>query len=114
MKLVKKNEGTVYEAKNHFNNWALRKFGEPDGAKVLNFSISEFQPGGLATMSATPDKERMYYLLRGTMTIHDETGVAYDMEEGDFIYIPAGEKRDMVSTGETSTRLLVILAPVKE
>lgn len=112
MKLIKNNEGTVYEAKNHFNNWAIRKFGQPDGAKVLNFSVSEFHPGGTATMSDTPDKERIYYLLRGTMTIHDEKGTSYDMVEGDTIYIGAGEKRDMVSTGETTTRLLVILAPV--
>lgn len=111
MNLIKVNEGTFYEAKDHYQNYALRKFGQPEGAKVLNVTVSEFLPGGIAMMSAS-DKERIYYVLRGTLTVHDEQGNTYNMEEGDTIYIPAGEKRDMLSTGETSSRILVVVAPV--
>jgi quercetin dioxygenase-like cupin family protein len=112
MKLINKNEGTVYEAKNHFNSYNVRKFGKADGASTLTVSVSEFLPNGVATMSAS-ESERVYYVLRGTLTVHDENGNAFNMEAGDTLYIPAGERRDMISTGEEASRLLVILAPVQ-
>jgi len=81
MQLIKAGEGTVYQAPNHFNFWGIRKYSPPEGASGLNVSISEFLPNGGATMSASPDKERIYYVLRGTMTVKDEGGAAYDLEE---------------------------------
>jgi mannose-6-phosphate isomerase-like protein (cupin superfamily) len=62
-------------------------------------------------MSASPDKERIYCVLRGTMTVKDEHGTAYDMEEGDMIYIPPGEKRDIAVTGGVACRILVVMSP---
>ena len=108
MKLVKKYEGVTYAAPAHFGNWAMRKFGKPEGAKRLALSVSEFFPGGGAEMSVA-DKERLYYVLRGHITVHTKDGTAYEMDEGDTIYIPAGEERDMIATGETAARCLVIL-----
>ena len=110
MHLIKASEGTVYQAPNHFNFWGVRKFGPPDGSLGLNVSISEFMPDGGATMSSS-DKERIYCVLRGTMTLKDEAGKAYNLEEGDMIYIAPGEKRDMTITGSVACRLLVIVSP---
>jgi len=111
MRVIRANEGTLYQAPNHSNFWGLRKFGPPEGSLGLNVSISEFLPDGGATMSAS-DKERIYCVLRGTMTLKDESGTAYDLEEGDMIYIAPGEKRDITVTGKIACRLLVIVSPV--
>lgn len=111
MRLIKASEGTVYQAPNHFNFWGVRKFGPPEGSKGINVSISEFLPDGGATLSASPDKERLYCVLRGTMTVQDEAGVAYPMEEGDIIYIAPGEKREIKVTGTVACRTLVVMSP---
>jgi len=109
MRLI--NEGAVYQAPNHFNFWGIRKYSPPEGLSGLNVSISEFLPDGGASMSASPDKERIYYVLRGTMTVKDEGGAAYDLEEGDMIHIAPGEKRDITVTGNVACRTLVIISP---
>lgn len=110
MRLIKAGEGTVYQAPNHFNFWGIRKFGLPEGSKGLNVSISEFLPEGGATLSASPDKERLYCVLRGTMTVQDEAGTVYPMEEGDMIYIAPGEKREIKVTGTAACRTLVVMS----
>ena len=110
MHLIKAGEGTVYQAPNHFNFWGIRKFGPPDGSAGLNVSISEFLPNGGGEMTAS-DKERIYCVMRGTMTVKSESGTAYDMVEGDMIYIPPGEKREMIVTGSVACRVLVIVSP---
>ena len=76
MKVIKATEGTYYDAANHFNMWGVRKFGAPEGAKALNVSVSEFLPNGGATLSAS-DKERVYCVLRGSITVRDEAGNAH-------------------------------------
>ena len=111
MHLIKAGEGTVYQAPNHFNFWGIRKFGPPEGSAGLNVSISEFLPDGGADMSASPDKERIYYVLRGTMTVKDENDKAYHLEEGDMIYIAPGENRDIAVTGNAACRTLVVMSP---
>ncbi|MDR3333096.1 MAG: cupin domain-containing protein [Synergistaceae bacterium] len=111
MRLIKANEGTVYQAPNHFNFWGIRKFGPPEGSAGINISISEFLPDGGATMTASPDKERVYIVLRGTMTLKDEASNTYDLEEGDMIYIGPGEKRDITVTGKIACRTMVVMGP---
>lgn len=109
MILIRANEGNVYEAKNHFNMWGIRKFGPPDGAKSLNVSISEFLPDGGALLTAS-DKERVYYVLRGSITVKDANGAEYIMGQDDMIYIAPGELRDMAVNGTVAARVLVIIA----
>lgn len=108
MKVVKAHEGTVYEAPNHFGMWGVRKFGPPEGAKGINVSISEFLPDGGATMCSS-DKERIYYVLRGSITIEDETGNKFVLEENDLIHILPGEKRSMAVNGLVAARVMVIM-----
>lgn len=107
MKLVKANEGTVYDAKNHFQMWGIRKFGFNEGAKNINLSISEFLPNGGALMTAS-DKERIYYVLRGSITVKNKEQ-EFILDEGDIIYIPPGEEREMSVNGTNATRILVII-----
>lgn len=111
LKLVKANEGQVYDAKNHFNMWGVRKFGFPEGANNLNLSISEFLPDGGAVMTSS-DKERIYYVLRGSITVRDKEKNDYVLEEGDMIYIPPGEERDMAVNGLCAARVLVVVVKI--
>ncbi|MGI5901164.1 MAG: cupin domain-containing protein [Desulfitobacteriia bacterium] len=111
MILVKANEGKVYEAKNHFNMWGVRKFGIPEGAKNVTMSISEFLPDGGATMCSS-EAERIYYVLRGSITVTNKQGEEFVLNEEDMIYIPPGEERDMKVNGLVAARVLVIVVKV--
>ncbi|NLL51664.1 MAG: cupin domain-containing protein [Peptococcaceae bacterium] len=108
MKVVRANEGNVYEAPNHFNMWGVRKFGPPEGAKNINVSISEFLPDGGATMCSS-DKERIYYVLRGSITVEEENGTKHILNEGDLIHILPGENRSMAVNGLVAARVMVIM-----
>jgi quercetin dioxygenase-like cupin family protein len=109
LKVVKANEGSVYEAANHFDMWGIRKFGPPEGARAVNVSISEFLPSGGAKLSAS-DKERIYYVIRGSIMVSEENGAAHQVDSGDLIYIPAGEKRSMSVNGNIAARVFVVVA----
>jgi len=111
MKVIKSNEGNVYEAANHFGCWGIRKFGTSDGAKNVNLSISEFLPNGGAEMTSS-DKERCYYVLRGSITVKDEQGNNHILNEDDMIYIAPGEKRAISVNGTEAARILVIIVNV--
>jgi glyoxylate utilization-related uncharacterized protein len=108
LKVVKSSEGSVYEAANHFGMWGIRKFGPPEGAKAVNVSISEFLPNGGAKLTAS-DKERIYYVIRGSITVTEEGGVEHRLDPDDLIYIPAGEKRSMSVNGNVAARVFVIV-----
>lgn len=111
MIVVKAEQGTIYEAPNHFNMRGLRKFGPPEGARNLTLSISEFLPDGGAVMSSS-DKERIYYVLRGSITVGDEQGNEHVLTENDTIYISPGEKRKMAVNGIVAARVLVIVVNI--
>jgi glyoxylate utilization-related uncharacterized protein len=108
MKVIKACEGTYYEARQHYNMWGVRKLGEPEGTKGSVVSISEFLPNGGAEMSAA-DIERVYYVLRGSITVEDEKGEKYILEENDLIYIGPGEQRSMTVNGLVAARVMVIV-----
>jgi len=111
MIVVKEKEGTEYEALNHFNMWGIRKFGPPEGAKNVNLSISEFLPNGGAALSSS-ERERIYYVLRGSITVGDEQGREYLLNQHDMIYIPPDDKRDMKVNGLEAARVLVIVVNI--
>lgn len=113
MKIIKANDGSVYDAPNHFHMWGIRKFGPPEGAKTVNISVSEFLPNGGATMSAS-DKERVYIVLRGSITVTGENGETFVLNEEDMIYIAPGEKREVAINGIYAARVLVVVANCPE
>jgi quercetin dioxygenase-like cupin family protein len=108
LKVVKADDGTVYDAANHFGMWGIRKFGPPEGLKNLLVSISEFLPNGGAELTSA-DKERIYYVIRGSITVTEENGTAHRVDAEDMIYIPAGEKRSMSVNGNIAARVVVII-----
>jgi quercetin dioxygenase-like cupin family protein len=108
LKVVKSNEGNVYEAARHFNCWGIKKFTPSDVTKNLTVSISEFLPSGGAEMCSS-DKERCYVVLRGSITVQDEQGNNHVLDENDMIYIAPGENRAMSVNGTAAARVLVII-----
>lgn len=109
MKLIKAGDGLAYDAPNHFEMWGVRKFGPPEGARAVNVSISEFLPNGGATMSSS-DKERIYFVLRGSITVTAQDGSEHRVDADDMIYIAPGEKRSVRTNGNVAARVLVIVA----
>lgn len=109
MKVIKSGEGEHYDAPNHFNMWGVRKIGPSMGAKALSVSISEFLPNGGATLSSS-DKERVYCVLRGSITVSGDGGQAWVVEENDMIHIAPGEQRSIAVNGLVAARLLVVIA----
>lgn len=111
MKLIKADEGRYYEVAQHYNNWGFNKLSEQDGCKNLSISVSEFLPHGGAEMSSF-HKDRVYYVLRGSMDIIAGDGTVYSLNEGDMIFIKAGELREQKTTGTIACRVLVMMAAV--
>jgi len=109
VKVIKANEGNVYDAPNHTNMWGIRKFGPPEGAKAVNVSVSEFLPNGGALMTAS-DKERIYCVIRGSIVVTEENGAAHILDADDMVYISPGEKRSVAVNGNVAARVLVIVA----
>ncbi|MEX1378084.1 MAG: cupin domain-containing protein [Eubacteriales bacterium] len=108
MQLVKSNEGNVYEAAKHFGCWGIKKVTSEQGASNVIVSISEFLPSGGAELTSS-EKERVYCVLRGSITLTDGSNEEYVLEENDMIYIAPGEKRAIKVNGTVAARLLVII-----
>ncbi len=104
---VKDAEGTPYDAAKHFGVYGLQKFTESD-SKRITVCYSYFQPNGGAEMSPSP-KERVYYVVKGSITVCGGEGEKHVLGEGDCIYIAPGEERDMVINGGKPAEVLVLI-----
>ena len=114
MKLIKKGEGEIYEAKRHFGCWALRKVVPDKDSKRLNIGFSHFLPQGGAEMSSSP-LERVYYCIAGSLLVKGKNE-QHLLEPGGLLYIAAGEEREIeaqpVVSGQAVAkpdRILVLL-----
>lgn len=110
MKIVRKKEGSPYEAKGHFGYWSIQKLdAKTDTQHGLGIAVSHFLPQGGAEMSSSP-RERAYFVLSGSVVVKGNTE-EYLLEPGDLIYIAAGEEREIQVTGiEPATLFVIIVA----
>ena len=107
---VKDAKGTVYEAAKHSEVFGLQKVTEAD-TKRTTVCYSYFQPNGGAEMSSSP-KERVYYVVKGSITVNGPGDESHLLNEGDLIYIAPGEERDMViNNGKPAEVLVFIVTP---
>lgn len=107
---VKDAQGTVYEAAKHSEVYGLQKITETD-SKRTTVCYSYFQPNGGAEMSSSP-KERVYYVVKGSITVCGKGDEKHVLDEGDCIYIAPGEERDMViNNGKPAEVLVFIVTP---
>ncbi len=103
---VKDAQGTVYDAAKHSEVYGLQKITEED-SKRTTVCYSYFQPNGGAEMCSSP-KERIYYVVKGSITVSGPNE-KHVLDEGDLIYIAAGEERDMVINGGKPAEVLVTI-----
>lgn len=107
---VKDAQGTPYEAAKHFGVFGIQKITE-EQSKRMTVCYSYFQPNGGAEMSPSP-KERIYYVVKGSITVNSQKGEHHVLNAGDLIYIAPGEERDMViNDGKPAEVLVLIVTP---
>jgi quercetin dioxygenase-like cupin family protein len=109
MKLVKKAEGTPYEAPKHFNVWSTRKLGDKDTQRTM-VSLSHFLPNGGVEMSGSPT-EKMYYVIKGSMEVKTKTDHAV-ISAGDIVYFAPDEEREIRVVGDEVCTILVCIIKV--
>lgn len=107
MKVVRKNEGVVYEAPLHFNVWSIRKLSDKDTQR-LSVSLSHFLPNGHVDMSGSPS-EKMYYILGGSMVVKNKAGQEATLQAGDIVYFASGEEREGHIVGNEVCTVLVCI-----
>ena len=107
---VKDAQGTPYDAAKHFGVYGLQKITEAQ-SKRTTVCYSYFQPNGGAEISSSP-KERIYYVVNGSITINGLEDEKHVLNAGDLIYIAPGEERDMViNDGKPAEVLVIIITP---
>ncbi len=108
MKVVKNAQGTPYEAPKHFGVYGIQKFVEE--SKRVKVFYSYFQPNGGADMSGSPT-EKIYYLVSGSITVKGASE-EHVMNQGDIIFIDAGEEREItINDGKPAELLVFIITP---
>ena len=113
MRLIKAADGEPYEAKNHHGANCVRKVFDTEGAGNLSVSVSEFEPGGGTDLCASV-KDRAYYILEGRIEVETETGEVFQMDPGDMLFVPAGEKRGYQVLGNSPCRMIVMIVKAQE
>ena len=87
-------------------NPEIRPAGRREGRHRVDLRV----PAGRRAELTAADKERIYYVLRGSVTLSEENGTAHRLDPEDMIYIPPGEKRSMSVNGSVAARAFVIVA----
>jgi quercetin dioxygenase-like cupin family protein len=111
MKVVKKAEGTPYEAPLHFNVWSTRKLAADKDTKNTTISLSHFQPNGRCDMSGSP-VEKVYFVLAGSMAVKNKAGEEAILQAGDIVYFAGGEERECHTVGTDVCTILVCMIKV--
>ena len=107
---VKDAQGAPYEAVKHFEVYGLQKITEAQ-SKRITVCYSYFLPNGGAEMSSSP-KERIYHVVKGSITVNGKNGDSHLLNAGDLIYIAPGEERAMViNNGKPAEVLVFIVTP---
>ena len=107
---VKDAKGNPYDAAKHWGVFGLMKLTEEQSQRItVNYSY--FQPNGGAEMSSSP-KERVYYVVNGSITVNGKGDESHVLNKGDMIYIAPGEERDMaINDGKPAEVLVIIVTP---
>ncbi|MBN1368146.1 MAG: cupin domain-containing protein [Dehalococcoidales bacterium] len=111
MKVVRKSEGTSYEAPLHFNVWSSRKLAADKETQRISVSLSHFQPNGRCDMSGSP-AEKVYFVLAGSMAVKNKAGEEAILQTGDTVYFAGGEERECYTVGTDVCTILVCMVKV--
>ena len=80
------------------------------GARRMEVVLGTAQPGGGSVPHVHADMEQACYLLEGTARAQVD-GQSFDMVAGDMCFFPAGSSHNMVTTGDSPAKVLVIYSP---
>jgi quercetin dioxygenase-like cupin family protein len=111
MKVVRKSEGTPYEAPLHFNVWSTRKLASEKDTARTAVSLSHFQPNGRCDMSGSP-AEKVYFIVSGSMAVKNKAGEEAVLSPGDIVYFSGGEERECHTVGTDPCTVLVLIVKV--
>jgi len=107
MKVVRKTEGEVYQAVDHFNMWGALKVKEGESVRTT-VSWSHFLPDGGAKMKPST-RERLYFMISGSITVKGKDE-EHTLHPGDAIYIAPNEERSIsVNDNQPATMLVVVV-----
>lgn len=107
MKVIRKNEGTPYEAGGHFNCWCTRKISDKETART-SVSVTHFLPNGGLNMSGSP-QEKVYVVLAGALALKTKSGEEATLQAGDIAFFAGGEEREGHAVGTDPCTILVCI-----
>ena len=102
---------TPYDAPGHYNMVAMRVHGkEETGAEKFWIGKSVFLPGGGAVWAYEDNPlEKVYYVLKGEMTVTDKDGNEYVIHANESISFPPNEGRGLENKSNEVAEMLVII-----
>ena len=106
MIFVKKSEGSVYDAPNHHGCYGLMKFTKDVTHRTL-INYSFFQPNGGIHMDSAAPVERVYCVIKGSITVKGSNGEEYVVNAGDMVYIAPNEEREVTVNNNEPAEVLV-------
>ena len=100
-----------YDAPGHYNMTAMRVHGkEENGAEKFWIGKSIFLPGGGAEWAYEDNPlEKVYYVLKGEMTVTDKDGKEYVVHANESISFPPNEGRGLENRSNEVAEMLVII-----
>ena len=108
MKKVELKDTVPYDAAGHFGCTSLRvQHKDTTGSQNFWVGMSHFLPNGGAEMAAG-NFERVYYVISGNVTVIDANGSEINLGPTDSLYIPSGEKRQVMNKTNLPVTMLVI------
>ena len=107
------NEARNYEAKGHYDVRTTRLHDADEVGGVITLGLSHFLPGGGAEM-AKADKELLYYVVEGQMTVYTDDDKSHVLDGGDSIHLSPNQGRGCKNTGHSAAKMLVISCPPKD
>ena len=109
--IVRANQLKPYSPDAHAGTVNMRIIGqETVGARNVEVVLGIIDPGGQAEPHFHTDIEQVIYLLEGRVEV-GMRGEKEEMDPGDAVYFPPGEKHQVDVLGDQPARLLVIYAP---
>lgn len=103
------DECSPYSAPKHFNMTAIRLHGKDEsGCEKFWVGVSHFLPGGGAEYDESPT-DKVYFVLKGDITIYDKDGKATVLSENESIHIGSGEGRSIKNETNMPVSMLVVI-----
>jgi quercetin dioxygenase-like cupin family protein len=109
MKVVTKEQGFDESIPGHDQMLIRVKLVQQRDTKNTRFSICHFLPNGHIKAASSPG-ELIYYCVLGKLRIKSGENECV-MEQGDTVYIPAGEVREMSAVGFDPVTAICVYNP---